>query len=251
MFVKDPTVDAAIVAHHEGRHAEALPLLMQLLARLEAGSSPAALHVVTMFLAQLMAADYPPTLAALQPLRDRQVDKFRDGDLDFSARTSRFSFIAELNDLLQDPAATCALFVHLDATAPDLARQHAHRALPALVATGNLLLAERYRPDPLRALGDCNALAENCSLFSRTRGADRLAGELMCLMGDVQIALAIFEGTGRAEEAAALRADVVKGLHDEELRALAQRDLASPGAISRALSEHDLALENVPASPCS
>lgn len=259
----DPIVTAASAAHHEGRFEEAIPLLVQLFERSEQES--ASMHsafFMTMFTWQLMLEDYPPARAALQALRDDQIRKFLAGQLIFAPddtpvlvdepwrQKPRFSVIVRINDLLHEPASTCALFAELDANNPDLARRYGYMALPAIVAEQQWALAERYRRDPLQVLPECNRIRHDFGLFPPLDQAPRLAATLMGLMGDVHLALAVLENTGRAGEATALRAAVLAGLEDDKMRGLAARDLAAPGTISRELADHRMALEAAaPPSP--
>lgn len=208
-----------------------------------------------MFEWELVLAQYPPAHAALRQLRDGQVALFRAGDLHFGlphvpayddARTmhrSRFSVIVEINRLIRDPSITCALFSELDARDPVLARTYAHQVLPDLVAGDQIALADRYRGDPLQCVEECNALARTFPLLPAARQAPRLAAMLMGLLRDVHIAIAVLRGLDQPETALALRRALLAGLQDPAMRALAQRDLDAPGAISRELVDHQMALE--------
>lgn len=251
MFEIDPEVDAAVAAHNEGRYADALALQQALFARAEQEDAPGhSPYFMAMFGWQMLLPDYPPAQPVLQAMRDEQVRRLLGGARYFGAplweggmRKERFGVIVELNDLLGDAPSTCALFAHFDATDPDAARKYAPRALPALVACEKWALAERYRRDPLEFLPECNALAHDFPLFPPPGVAPRLVATLMGIVRDVHLWAAVFEGLGDAPAALALRTALVDGIEDDAMRELARRDLAEPGAISRAMSAHQMALE--------
>jgi hypothetical protein len=56
----------------------------------------------------------------------------------------------------------------------------------------------------------------------------------------VSLRAAILDGLGRAGEAQALRREGIDGIESDEMRALGQRGLDSPGAIHQAVSEHQI-----------
>lgn len=92
-------------------------------------------------------------------------------------------------------------------------------------------------------LAECNALVLTFPLFPPRGVAPRLVATLMGMVRDVHLRAAIFEGLGDAPAALALRTALVDGIEDDAMRELAMRDLAEPGAISRAMSAHQMALE--------
>lgn len=246
-----PDIDSRLThvtaLRREGRHAEALPLLQQVFAAAGQALNPArSNHFIPMLEWKFLADAYAPAYAALQVERDAQIRLLLSGEHDFGrhdssvtqasdafGRTSRFSIIAAMNDTLGDAHATADLFARLDASTPELARQYAWQALPAVVATGNFALADRYRcPAPLGHLDTVNALAASQPLFPAPGTAPRLAAELMNLVNDVRIAAAVLHGQGQAIEAEALCAALLAGLANEAMRALAQRELDAPGSIT-------------------
>jgi len=147
----DPEVEAAIVAHNEGRYAAALALQQSLFARAEREDAPAGTTpVMALFGWQVLLPEHPPARAALEAIRNGQVQHLLNGARYFGAplwegghRTERFTVIVQLNELLGDAPSTCALFAHFDASDPDVARKYAQRALPALVAGERWALADR------------------------------------------------------------------------------------------------------------
>lgn len=230
----------------EGRHAEALPLLQQLFADAGQAMKPArSSHFIIMLEWKFLADAYAPARAALQAERDGQIRLLLAGEHAFGrhdggtlaaedmfGRTSRFSLIVEMNDTLGDARSTADLFAQLDASAPELARQYAWQALPAIVEAGNFALADRYRRAPLENLETVNALAASQPMFPAPGKAPRLAAELMNLVKDVRIAAAILRAQGQAAKADALNAALLAGLANDAMRALALRELDAPGSIT-------------------
>ena len=253
MTAIDPQVQAALAAHEAGRYDETLALLQQLFERAqmehEAAGSP---YFMATFGMQLLLPVYPPAHAVVQAWRDEQVRLLQAGDLyfgpplsdDLPMRKERFSVIVQLNELLADPQSTCALYAGFDRSDPALARKYAYRALPAVVEVGDWALADRYRGDPLHMLAECNALRHSFPLFPPARVAPRLAATMMSLLREVHIGMAVLRGLGDAAAALALRAALLEGLEDAPMRQLAEEDLAAPGAIGRALSAHQMTLDD-------
>jgi hypothetical protein len=231
MTGRDARLRDAIALREAGRHAEALDVLRAAL------GAPAGVPVFIVILEwQFLAEVYPPALAALREQRDDQAARLLAGDADFAGR-SRFALIEDMNRILDDARATCDLFARLDAVRPEIARRHARLALPAVVAAGDLALADRYRGDPLALLHTVNATATVYPLVPPPGQAPRLAAELSLLVGDVRIAQAVLRARGQADEAAQLGARLLDGLASEPLRALARRELDEEGTIMRAVTE--------------
>lgn len=63
----------------------------------------------------------------------------------------------------------------------------------------------------------------------------------MSLTREARIGIAVLRGLGREAEAGAVRERLLRGLENEELRALAERELEEPGAISRRMADHRMA----------
>lgn len=238
----------------EGRHGELLAYLEALYAQTEQAPAPARTdYFMTMFQWELLIEKYAPAASALARARDEQARRLLAGELytgtapwledrrQMFARVERFFLIVDMNETLDDPRATHALFLQLEARQPDLARRHAWRALPAIVEAGDFALAERYRGDPLEQLAAVNCNARSWTLFPPAGQAPRLAGELMNLTREVRIAIAVLRGLGRQAEADAVRDGLLGGLANEELRVLAERELDEPGTISRRVAEHQMA----------
>ena len=239
----------------EGRHAEALPMLQQLFADAGQAMKPArSSHFIIMLEWKFLADAYAPARAALQAERDGQIRLLLAGEHAFGRHDSgrpqagdmsRFSLIVEMNDTLGEARSTADLFAQLDSSAPELARQYAWQALPAIVEAGNFALADRYRRAPLEHLETVNALAASQPLFPAPGMAPRLATELMNLVKDVRIAAAVLRGQGQATEADALYAALLAGLADDAMRALALRELDAPGSITADIVKRQMEQEQL------
>lgn len=149
----------------------------------------------------------------------------------------------DINDKPEEQLSTCEVFSKLDRDRPELARRNAWSALPALVAEGRFALADRYRDDPLKSLAMVNENARALPLHPPLNAAPRLAADLTNLARDVRIGMAVLRGLGNDDEADALRDALAAGLDSSELRELAQREIEAPGTITRAITDHRMALE--------
>lgn len=240
----------------EGRHDELLTFLEQLYAQAEQAPAPARTdYFMTMFQWGLLIDKYAPAAAALARVRNEQARRllggepytgtapWREDQRRMFERVERFALIVDMNETLGDPRATHALFLQLEARQPELARRYAWRALPAIVEAGDFVLAERYRGDPLELLAEVNCNARTMTLFPPEGQAPRLAAELMSLTREARIAIAVLRGLGREAGGEALRDALLRGLANEELRALAERELDEPGTIGRRMAEHRMALD--------
>lgn len=245
----DPLLVSAAVAHNEGRVEDEIRVLSALFGQVaEGGARAEEIHFMTMFMWSQLAADSEAARAALVGMRDAQRERLLNGETDLGAQTdgwrcSRFTMIVDLNKMLNDRAATYDLFVRMLALSPDSVQGHAHLALPAIVEAGDFALAERYLGDPLQRLDELNALAQKYPLFPPNDQAPRLAAELFNFMKDVALRTAVLRGLGREDEAASLQSALEPGLAGDEMRALARRELAAPGAIMRELAAHRIAME--------
>lgn len=86
----------------------------------------------------------PPARQALEAVRDRKTDSLLRGKGDGEL----FHDVVSINEVLQVPGATHALYLALDEHWPALASQYAGLALPAIVAVKDYALAARIRPAP-------------------------------------------------------------------------------------------------------
>jgi len=238
----------------EGVWPEALSMLEQSFKNAELAVAPTQSDIfMTMFQLQQLAEQYEPARDFLRSIRHTQTERLLAGDIYFGfdsepaveefCRIRRFSLIVRINEMLEDHASTCEVFSKLDSDQPELARRNAWTALPALVAEGHFELADRYRGDPLKSLEGVNNVALALPLYPHPRGAPRLAAELSNLVRDVRIGMAVLRGLGNDEQADALHEALATGLDSDELRALAQREIAVPGTIISELADHRIALE--------
>lgn len=261
-----PAIDSRqtrlIALREAGQHAVSLLLLQQLFAEAEQSLAPGQpSYFMTMLEWRFLAEQYAPARAALRMERDGQICRLlagepycgrQHGDEQQTeqsepqfGRVSRFSLIVDMNETLGDSHSTYALFARLDASDSDseLARQYAWQALPSIIEAGDFALAQRHQRAPLAHLDIVNALATTHTVFPARGKAPRLAAELMNLVKDVRIAIAVLRGQGHGSEADALRADLLGGLAQEELRTLAQRELDAEGSITRLLVERQMVQE--------
>lgn len=249
-------IDASELAalFRDGRHDEVLVLLREALAATELAIEPTRSDVfMPLFQWQLLVEEYAPARAALQDARDAQVAALlagsphvgRDAPDGNAApsyqRIHRFLLILDMNRTLDDAQSTYGIFVQLEARAPDLARQYAGSALPAMVAVGDFDLADRYRRDPLDMLDAVKLNARTLPLFAPPGNAPRLAADLMMLVDDVRLGMAILRGRHDDAGADALRAALLAGLESGELQALAQRELDAPGTITNEIATRRMA----------
>ncbi|MBB3223140.1 hypothetical protein [Pseudoduganella umbonata] len=242
-------VRQAIAARDAGDYAEALRVLQGIaddLRRENPGLPPLPFRV--MFEWGRLIEVHPPARAALEALRDEHVHRLQQGDADSAqvefdgSRHSRFWDIAWFNDTLADSRSTYEVFLHLLRATPEVAARCSSRALPAIVEQGDYALAGHYLPDPLARLGELNATAQWSPLLPAGSRAPHLAAMLTGYTNDLRLRSAILHGLGRHAEAAALRVTGLAGIESEELRALAERNLADPDAIGRLIGEHQVSL---------
>lgn len=246
----DPELCQALQAREEARYDDALRGLLAATGRV-LGSDAAARsdEFMTMLEWRLLAEAYAPAREALARVRDEQAGRLMHGDFDFASGRDRpglrFAIIVRMNGILGDPQASSTLFARLEALAPEQARRVAFLALPALVATGDFARAETYLPQhPLQRIGYLHDQALRFPLFPPDRSAPRLATELLNFMRDVRLCAATWEGLGRQAEAHALRADALARLPSDEMRTLAERELAEPDTIIREIVARQMALDD-------
>ncbi|AVR97192.1 hypothetical protein C9I28_17250 [Pseudoduganella armeniaca] len=248
-------MDAAFVAVREGKPERALPLLVDVLAQVDSDpGNDLGSEFIVLFAWTQLAASHAPARAALVAARDDQAARLLAGDDVFGPRTvpfprSRFMIVAQIDERLGSLRATYELFLEMLRRQPALARRHAHRALPAIVAAADFALAERYLPEPLALLAELNELATRLPLYPGDREAPRLAAELSNYVADVCLRAAILDGLGRSDEASKGRHAALAGIASDELRRLALRESRAPGTITRAVSEHRSTLDTMLPGP--
>jgi hypothetical protein len=238
-------VRRVIAARQAGDHAEALRLLLEIVAdlRREHPALPMPPFGV-LFEWRLVMEAYAPARDALAALRDEHVRRLLDSDIHGGQADvddnghSRFWNIAWLNDTLQDQRSTYEVFLHLAEALPGVAERYAWRALPAIVAERDYALGARYLPEPLDDLFELNATARFRPLFPTGHQAPLLSALLSNFCRNVSLRVAILAGLGRSAEAQAFRAEALAGIVSGELRQMAERELASPGTMATLMGAH-------------
>ncbi len=255
MSEREARIDQVIAHHRAGRLSEALALLETELAGIEREAAPSRTHYfMPMFQLGLLVDDYPPARAAMTALRDAQAARLLAGEPYTGTdpaptnepwqRVERFSLILEMNKKLGDARSTYDIFRQLQAQQPALADENGGRALEAMVAMGDFALADRYRRPPLGMLDEVNLNARSMPLFPPGRQAPRLSADLMNLVRDVRIGMAVLRGLDDPSGSDALRAAMLDGLESAELKDLARRELDEPGTVVREVVAHQMAEED-------
>lgn len=245
----DSVVQDAIKARSEGRNDDALRLLVELFDRIKTGAPGTdKLHFITMFEWSQLTEEYRPAYEALVCARDEQMRCLLDGDEIFGNRAapwpqSRFCLIVDMNQTLKDTRATYELFKQFASLRPAFAQREAYLALPAMVEVGDFVLAQQYLSAPLERLDELNQQASRLPLFPPARVAPRLAAELTNFMRDVILGASVLEGLGRNTEAKSLRSAALSGITSDEMRALAESEIANPGTIMRELTAHQMLVD--------
>ncbi|MRV73957.1 hypothetical protein GJ700_19805 [Duganella sp. FT92W] len=241
-----PEIQAAVQAHRDGRHDEALRLIQQQFKRIATSANDS--HVdffITMFEWKQLVGDFAAARTAMISERDEQVRRIFDGDTIFCADgfmpISRLRVIVEMNETLQDSRSTYRVITQLLTDHSELVRNDMHRALPAIVEAGDYALAIQHIKNPLSRLDELNRMALELPLYPPAGKGPRLAAELSGLIRNVALLDKALKGQGKDAEAEALRHAALTGIQSDQLRALATRELAEPGAITKAVVEHQMA----------
>jgi hypothetical protein len=206
----DQRLHAARKATMDGRHAEALAdFLWYHHHALE--ENPAQYGVRRSFALSYwkeLADVYPQALQAMEDERDRCAQALLDGAADIEA----FRDVEAINSKLGVTALTHQLYVKLTAVRPELARQCARQALPAVVEAEDYQLASELLGDP----GE--RIAQDVAHFNRnlrslqgrafTRAPIRWAYTSHCT-ADIRLVLSILEGCARSDEARQIKAQAL------------------------------------------
>ena len=240
--------EARRAAREAGRQDELLRLVSASFEQLSSGAPRFSTEFFgTMFEWRMLTETFEPAVAAMREARDVQQRLLLEGDTVFGLASatadsfvrpppSRFSVIVHFNEILDDHRATADLFASMLQMQPVIDRFEAHLALPSLVAAGEFATAQQWLPDTTRHLAKINKLARDLPLVAPQGVAPRLAAELMGYVSDVSLTLAVWNGLGRTAEARSLRRSAFDDLLGDDLRELAEREFASPGAISQQVS---------------
>lgn len=238
------SLDLIRQARDAGRHDEVLRLLLEAFERVDAGVAEPQLDFVVTFHWQLLMDDgYAPAREAMVRVRNEQLARLLAGELSFGAAgqvwpRSRFQVILTMNERLKDSRSSYDTFIKLLEIAPEVADRHASRVLQVMVDIGDYTLAESYLGNPLEELDRLNQHARQLPLYPPRGQAPRMWGDLQNFLERVTLLMAVHRGLGREAEAQALRDAALVGLESEELRTLAERELAEPGLMYREIGEY-------------
>ncbi|MBB3122378.1 hypothetical protein [Pseudoduganella violacea] len=182
-----------------------------------------------------LGEQFPLARRALQGLRDRDTARLLNGD----ATLARFQDISAINGALGEERATHDLFTQIDANLPDLARQCADLALPALVACEDFALARRYLPQPVERIGAMatrlNNFAEELARGGKTSSAPALLAYVLNYAKEVRLILEVLRRQGEDEEVEQAGAAALEQLKSDALRDAVQREFEQPGATIAAM----------------
>lgn len=185
-----------------------------------------------------LAEQFPLARRALQAIRDRDTQRILNG----SATLARFHDVSAINSALGEERATHDLFNQLDVQLPELAKDCADLALPALVAVEDFQLARRYLPDPvarITALAQrVNDFAEDLAKRGNTSSAPQLLAFVLNYTKEVRLIVEVFRRLGEDEEVARSSAAALDALKSEALRDAVQREFENPGSTIAAMVSH-------------
>jgi hypothetical protein len=185
-----------------------------------------------------LAEQFPLARRALQAIRDRDTQRILNG----GATLGRFHDVSAINSALGDERATHELFTQLDVQLPELAKDCAELALPALVAVEDFQLARRYLPDPaarITALAQrVNDFAEDLAKRGNTSSAPQLLAFVLNYTKEVRLVVEVLRRLGEDEEVAKASSTALEALKSEALRDAVQREFEHPGSTIAAMVAH-------------
>lgn len=225
-------------ATREGRHADALGLLLELFDLADRSPRDHGLVFMAMFQWEQLLEVYAPAREAMRRIRGQQAQRLLAGEQVFGDPAdlwprSRFMVIAGMDEKLKDDRATYDLFLQLRDMDVEMADREAFLALPAMVAAGDFALAAHYLGDPLAQLAQLNECARLRPLMPPANEPPRLAAELGNFLKEVRLLCAVHRGQQRPGEADALQTAALAGIESDDLRGWAVRELAEPGMLLR------------------
>jgi hypothetical protein len=193
-----------------------------------------------------LARVHAPARISLQKIREREAALLRQGDLHTTAvgpggaKAERFHDIAAMDDALNQPEATHALFLQLEAARADLAQRYFRRAFAAILAVGDYALASRYAPDPRRELAAhaarLNDIWANLWPAPSSQVEARVMAETIGFAGEAAQLLQLMRGLGQ-DAADGIALDL---LTSEEAKKWVAQELADSGTISAAMAELEM-----------
>jgi hypothetical protein len=185
-----------------------------------------------------LAEQFPLARRALQAIRDRDTQRILNG----GATLARFHDISAINSALGDERATHELFTQLDTQLPELAKDCADLALPALVAVEDFPLARRYLPDPVARITALakrvNDFAEDLAKRGNTSSAPQLLAFVLNYTKEVRLVVEVLRRLGEDEEVAKASSAALEALKSEALRDAVQREFDHPGSTIAAMVAH-------------
>ena len=185
-----------------------------------------------------LAEQFPLARRALQAIRDRDTQRILNG----GATLARFHDISAINSALGEERATHELFTQLDAQLPELAKDCAELALPALVAVEDFQIARRYLPDPVARITAqakrVNDFAEDLARRGNTSSAPQLLAFVLNYTKEVRLVLEVLRRLGEDEEVAKAGSAALEALKSEALRDAVQREFENPGSTIAAMVAH-------------
>lgn len=231
-------------AYTAGRYDQALRLILESFESAASGlGGPRLDFMVTYTWERLIDVGYAPARDAMMRVRDEQRARLLAGEFIFGAQDqtwplSRLDVILDMNANLKDSRSSYDTFIQLLDVAPEEARRHVFRVLPAMVDVGDYTRAESYLGDPLTDLDSLNAQARAAPLYALRGQPPRTWAELHNFVNSVSLLMAAHRGLGREADAQSLQAAALAGIENEELRAMAGREIATPGLMQREIGEY-------------
>lgn len=185
-----------------------------------------------------LAEQFPLARRALQAIRDRDTQRMLNG----AATLARFHDVSAINSALGDERATHDLFTQIDIQLPELAKDCAELALPALVAVEDFQLARRYLPDPVGRVSALatrvNDFAEEMAKRGNTSSAPQLLAFVLNYAKEVRLVVEVLRRLGEDEEVAKASNAALEALKSEALRDAVQREFEQPGSTIAAMVAH-------------
>lgn len=185
-----------------------------------------------------LAEQFPLARRALQAIRDRDTQRILNG----GATLGLFQDISAINSALGDDRSTQELFAQLDTQLPEMAKDCAHLALPALVAVEDFQLARRYLPDPVARITALatrvNDFAEEMAKRGNTSSAPQLLAFVLNYAKEVRQVVEVLRRLGEDEEAFRASNAALEALKSDALRDAVQREFDNPGSTIAAMVAH-------------
>ena len=174
--------------------------------------------------------NYPKALTALERTRDAKSKALLNGDGD----RALFHDVESINEALGQLKKTHALYVQLARQRPDLARNCAALALPAIVAAGDFKLAEKLMPEPIdrirRLAAELNDSIERQRSKPRSMQIAARRALIHNYAEDVDLVMSILSARSRAADAAEVRHFAVKLLASPSARKSVKKCLVAGSA---------------------